>query len=561
MWRLLPLENDMAFFFQVPMAWVCISSCDTSSFVVVLVVNWCFDGSGKSAICLTTFLFCFARGLPVVYIPKADLWVESSESKADARRYFMEKFFVQNADIIAESSDLAPFFADQLNDEPVSGDAYVKFAEALRSRCMPKCGMIVDEAQKLIESASEQPQTTRDGEVILKKDGSPLMKIFFAADFTIWTSYSGSFCSQLCASSHGLREFTLPSGESHRLRFVTPFSPNTGRSLLQHEDSPFFVKPEDGDADGQTLTANMEAATGWMPRPMQQAAEECRKKGSKAGMDNFKFVRYAEMRYLSDKKWLGAMSTKNQFAALHRIPDLILGKYQFNPLEKQLYDHGVLFVNESGHFQPVSNLAADMLFRMHVEETQTNADPEASFYWRDVEIAVAKAISYSWGKRVPVLSLDGEKTMTIPFGANELKLFVGGTFADASECIVQDEKNTILYIPRDSQFTCDMFLLPPVGSEDPIVVIDVSIADPYSTDRIKKYKRWQELTVVPRLKEKFPSHDVVCVAVWPQEWTAEKARAKILNNFSPENKDALMATYLMDKTGMNNVNIAIKYKD
>lgn len=497
----------------------------------------------------------------MVYIPKADLWVGRSRTEADAGIYFMEKFFDQNADIIAESSDLAPFFADQLNDEPVSGDAYVKFAEALRSRSMPKCGMIVDEAQKLIESASEQPQTTRDGEVILKKDGSPLMKNIFASDFTIWTSHSGSFCSQLCASSHGLREFTLPSGESHRLRFVTPFSPNTGRSLLQREDSPFFVKPEDGDADSQALAVNMEAATGWMPRPMQQAAEECRKSGSKAGMDNFKFDHNAVMRDLSDKKWLSVLSTKNHIEALNRIPDLILGKHRFNPLEKQLYDHGVLFVNESGHFQPVSNLAADMLFRMHVEETQTNADPEASFYWRDVEIAVVKAISYSWGKRVPVLSLDGEKTMTIPFGANELKLFVGGTFADASECIVQDEKNTILYIPRDSQFTRDMFLLPPVGSEDPIVVIDVSIADPYSTNRIKKYKTWQERRVVPKLKEKFPSHDVVCVAVWPQQWTAEKARAKILNNFSPENKDALMATYLMDKTGMKNVNVAIKYKD
>ena len=153
--------------------------------------------SGKSAICLTTFLFCFARGLSVVYIPKADLWVGRSRTEADARRYFMEKFFVQNADIIAESSDLAPFFADQLNDQPVSGDAYVKFAKALGSLSMFKCGMIVDEAQKLTQAAISRTVIGRDGFPELVEG-----KNFFASDFTIWTSYSDSFCSQLCASSH-----------------------------------------------------------------------------------------------------------------------------------------------------------------------------------------------------------------------------------------------------------------------------------------------------------------------------------------------------------------------
>ena len=52
---------------------------------------------------------------------------------------------------------------------------------------------------------------------------------------------SKSFVSQLLASSHGLREFSLPSGEQHRLRFVQPWSPSVSVTLLKSTDSPFHV--------------------------------------------------------------------------------------------------------------------------------------------------------------------------------------------------------------------------------------------------------------------------------------------------------------------------------
>jgi hypothetical protein len=77
-----------------------------------------FLGSGKSAICLGTYLFCFARGLPVVYIPMADRWVEEAMNEDKANKYLMKEFFKQNADIIAGDSRLSPFFEDQLNDQP-----------------------------------------------------------------------------------------------------------------------------------------------------------------------------------------------------------------------------------------------------------------------------------------------------------------------------------------------------------------------------------------------------------------------------------------------------------
>jgi len=49
-------------------------------------------GVGMSSICLLTFLTCFVRGLPVVYIPRCDLWEGVSETTKDARAYFMRMF-------------------------------------------------------------------------------------------------------------------------------------------------------------------------------------------------------------------------------------------------------------------------------------------------------------------------------------------------------------------------------------------------------------------------------------------------------------------------------------
>jgi len=54
-------------------------------------------------------------------------------------------------------------------------------------------------------------------------------------------SPSKHFVSQLLASAHGLREFNLPSGERHRLRYAQPWNPTDYVTLLKSIDSPFHV--------------------------------------------------------------------------------------------------------------------------------------------------------------------------------------------------------------------------------------------------------------------------------------------------------------------------------
>lgn len=482
----------------------------------------------------------------------ADEWVTLSKTEEEAQKFFMKRFFIQNADIIADDAQLSPFFADQLEGRPISSNAYGEFAQAVGMGSIRKCGFIVDEAQKLVAAAKSEFS-------IIGRDGFPVTmnKQFFSTDFTLWTGLSRGFCSQLCASSHGLREFQLPSGEEHRLRFVAPFSRETGLTLLGREESPFYVKP-DNDVASDKLALTMQRLTGWMPRSMQKAALSCRAEGNKDGFEKFKYDEYYDMEAMCQNQWLNTIHPDEKVVVLSHIPDVILGNIHFRPREKILYDHGVLYCNAAGKFEPVSRLAADMLYMFYLRQMPTGLDPADKLYWKALEAAVIKNIlRRSVGSQVNVFRLDGSGWKCAPWAADEAKWLPGTSIEKIAKCIKQDDKETILYVPLDSNCTFDAILLPPVRSMDPILVIDPSVTDPYKSNRIAKYKSWQQ-NVVPMLRKKFASHDVVCVAVWPEQYTIQQAAKRIPHK--DENKQALAMTYLLEETEMKLLGVEINYQ-
>jgi hypothetical protein len=118
-----------------------------------------------------------------------------------------------------------------------------------------------------------------------------------------------------------------------------------------------------------------------------------------------------------------------------------------------------------------------------------------------------------------------------------------------------------LYVPLSKQFRFDALLLPSAESEDPILVIDPSVQDPYSTDRVNKYKSWNKI-IIPMLREKFPKHDVVCIAVWPKGYTQAEAKERMTSGrFKVDNKEILSKTYLLEKTGMEALGVQVQYLD
>jgi hypothetical protein len=253
----------------------------------------------------------------------------------------------------------------------------------------------------------------------------------------------------------------------------------------------------------------------------------------------------------SQKHWLDLMpTTEERTTNLKRIPDLIKGGNVFQAYAKNLYDYGVLFCTDMGYFKPVSSLAADVLFELFVRNSPIGSDPSHHSYWKNLEDAVIKSIcTHSQGHQIKVFTMDGTSEKFIPLGAYKSKPLPGTSFAVASKHIVQDEKNSILYIPQYEKSTCDALLIPPAGSADPIVVIDMSTGEPYGPKRSKKYKTWCK-TVVPVLNTIFRSHEVVCVAVWPEKYTRAQAESRIKNKFEKANKEAIGKTYLLEKEEM-----------
>ena len=110
-------------------------------------------GVGKSAIGLLSFLNQFAQSRPVVYIPYGKQWVGDCLDSTDrpvaskARKYFIDEFFSQNADLIAATPSLFNIFRCYFDGVPPTSDLYPTLAKAVKTGMVPQCGFIIDESQ------------------------------------------------------------------------------------------------------------------------------------------------------------------------------------------------------------------------------------------------------------------------------------------------------------------------------------------------------------------------------------------------------------------------------
>lgn len=108
------------------------------------------SGVGKTSVGLLTYLACYVRKLPVVYLPVCAIWESQSESKEQAVEYFMAEFFRQNADIIAETPELAGIFEEQMSGHVPSMASFIRLSASSASGQL-RCGFIADEIQELRE--------------------------------------------------------------------------------------------------------------------------------------------------------------------------------------------------------------------------------------------------------------------------------------------------------------------------------------------------------------------------------------------------------------------------
>jgi hypothetical protein len=177
---------------------------------------------------------------------------------------------------------------------------------------------------------------------------------------------SKNFVSQLVASAHSLREFKLPSGEDHRLRFVQPWSPSDTKTLLENDKSPFVVPAQER---GDILVYS-----GGMPRAVHSFTLRPQGKSVEAVAVNLRLQMYQDC-YTS---WWSKLKESQQTRLYHLLLSMVLGQQAFDADSKQMYDRGLVKRHGDLCVKPVNRLAENVLYDLYSTESPTHALPLSS---------------------------------------------------------------------------------------------------------------------------------------------------------------------------------------
>jgi hypothetical protein len=465
------------------------------------------EGAGKSAICFLTFLVCFARGLPVTYIPAADIWVSGGETEMEAQAFFMREFFRHNADLMVDacspSSELRPYFEDQLSDTPIRPNSYTDFASDLSDgKISFPCGFIVDRVQTMTEAAERIEYLPVPGKTYYM-EGHSIYEDHFLQDFTVWSGPSRAFCSQLTGTVYAQRELDLRmKSEDHRLRLVHPMQPDDVKVLLNCEESPFFAS--------KTLAASSDRIielTGCMPRSIDNLAMMAREADDihdSAAIDRkleqFEWSEVHKRDEIATERWWQHIPDESRDAAAEQILRILKREEPFSHDIRSLYDYGIVHRTASiGIVYPISRpveTALHLIYGRHMESRAIRISDDYTFK-KQVRVAIHRknggpieGYSFRYPRR-PALCTSCVADMVYYFN-------------DVSE-IKPHPRCDILWINMDDNFICDGIVVPPAGtiSEDkPVQIIHASVLNPFSAVRLEAVKassRWREDTLAKQL--------------------------------------------------------------
>lgn len=191
------------------------------------------EGVGKSAIGLLSYLVCAARGFPVVYIPSPETWIAAARTPDGGCAYLLERFWLQNADLVLQSPALRSIFVAVLLDEPLSftPSVFDTLRNAVGTSQLRSLGVIFDEVQHIVSivaaraSPSAPPSDREAGG-------------YFQFNWRSWANYNLAF--QRMDIGNEKTERNLADGERRRLRLVDPIDPEDNDALAR-ACSPAFV--------------------------------------------------------------------------------------------------------------------------------------------------------------------------------------------------------------------------------------------------------------------------------------------------------------------------------
>lgn len=453
------------------------------------------NGVGKSAVGLLAYLACVAQGLPAVYIASAVSWVRSIRTTSqEGDAFLLDAFMQQNADLILSSEHFRPLFLPVfLGDAELSSPLLDQLGHVTRVGA-PAIGIIVDEVQNITDEVAKAHSHAAE---------------YFRLTWHSWAAaVTAPFVRMDIASAHGVREFSLASGEQHRLRYVTPWTDTARDVFLSNPVSPGYMSAP---------SARQRAAFvgGGVVRTLLRFRAILVAHRGDEGKERFDAAEQdiRQEMALCCTRWLSEMTNANdRKIAAGVVRNLVLGKATWAEL-KPMYDAGLVARVSSGHTVPVSPVAASVLHSVLSREgsrhmTRIRSLREGGDQGYELEnqlhilldaVRVSLSVVTLTGDAAPAVHLS--TSYSLPFST-----------VDASLDLHTDSAS-VLYLPTSSNFAADAIIVSKKRDadheHDPVIIVESSMTNPRDAARVNKVLKWfQPGGIVQRLSAVFSGRDV-----------------------------------------------------
>lgn len=509
------------------------------------------DGSGKSAIGLMSFLTCFARGIPCMYVPAGVRWSENARNVFEAEKYLLRNYFQLNADLIQDDPRLQPFFSEQAAGGPIEAKNFRALVEAVRCGAAPRAGFIVDDAHKVAEAADKAPIRVAMGRIARNSlTGDVLMKKFLKKMFLSFEDVAGAFQSQLIYGAAGLKKMKLTDADSQRLVYLQPFSKADTKILVSAARGSPFSRMRLGEHAEELLQVTGGHA-GDLARfsdafdPGRSPSEYRR---------NFARVEKSSIeakQVRCEHRWYDAMPRSDQLRGLLGCLDAMQTQgCKYTHPNDYHYDYCNSYRNlTSGSVKVVNRLAASAIHSLFAKEYIYFAPPvlgqepasssSSSTVTPDLNLKLqmqARIHAPKWEKKLMGRSIDNyDEVKYLNFKAD-----MAYYFESLDDVSISGLYGT-LWMPTGASLQApgkdgvneslryDGIILP---AEDdvlsPAIIYQTGLDEPWSQARMASLHRLEHVRT--QLLDSMPSlSDVIIAAIWPYKRLAKIAIPPLLN--------------------------------
>ena len=433
------------------------------------------NGVGKSAILFLTHLLCIARGLPAVYMPRAEELVNAARHVGGGDAFILEIFWRQNADIIIGNHALRGIFVAALQgaQDPFSPNVMAQLRSAVGKPGLRGIAIIMDEVQHITAEVRASGLPTAPTSVL--ESGR-----YFVTNWHDWTSGNAVFQRMSAASAHAERDTNLPDGESHRLRIVEPMQTEVRTALQAAPNSPAYVH------DPATREYVVSIAGNVLRKLVTAAALlPPSSKPTKAQLMHLWQTMWESMR-INCKRWLDSLPVAERSKTSTEVMTLLSGKILWGATTV-LYDTGIVYRSSaSPYVRPISAVAAAVLLRVtsaYGNATRLQLSTISDGRQRGFELerqVLANLDGFLSTHGVPSKLLDG-----MPSDALNMPCSYSLPFKLLDEVIALDVP--VLYRPIDLTYPCDGVLMPASSDAGGAVhILECSTIDPTNSARVQK---------------------------------------------------------------------------